>query len=89
MAFKKVYGYEILISEIDFVLLCATVRWKNRVIRVRKGDCGKNCTRAKMEMLGIMGKAKNMVFQPQYAQCFTATTSLPDIICNTKTHHQC
>jgi len=32
---------------------------------------------AKMEMLGIMRKAKNMVFQPQYAQCFTATTSLP------------
>jgi len=30
-----------------------------------------------MEMLGIMRKAKNMVFKPQYAQCFTATTSLP------------
>jgi len=26
---------------------------------------------------GIMRKAKNMVFQPQYAQRFTATTSLP------------
>jgi hypothetical protein len=32
---------------------------------------------AKMKMLGIMRKAKNMVFQPQYAQDFTATTSLP------------
>jgi hypothetical protein len=31
----------------------------------------------KMEVLGIMRKAKNVVFQPQYAQCFTATTSLP------------
>ena len=30
-----------------------------------------------MEMLGIMRKAKNMVFQPQYAQCFTATTTVP------------
>jgi hypothetical protein len=30
----------------------------------------------KMEVLGIMRKTKNMVFQPQYAQCFTAT-SLP------------
>jgi len=29
-----------------------------------------------MEMLGIMRKAKNMVFQPQYAQCYTVTTSL-------------
>jgi hypothetical protein len=29
-----------------------------------------------MEMLGIMRKAKNVVFQAQYAQCFTAT-SLP------------
>jgi len=29
-----------------------------------------------MDMLGIMRKAKNMVFQPQYAQCFTAKTSL-------------
>jgi hypothetical protein len=32
---------------------------------------------AKMEVLGIVRKAKNMVFQPQYAQCFTAITSLP------------
>jgi len=31
----------------------------------------------RFEMLGIMRKAKNMVFQPQYVQCFTATTSLP------------
>jgi hypothetical protein len=31
---------------------------------------------AQMEMLGIMREAKNMVFQPQYVQCFTATTSL-------------
>ena len=30
-----------------------------------------------MEMLGIMRKAKNMMFQPQYAQGFTATNSLP------------
>jgi hypothetical protein len=30
-----------------------------------------------MEMLGIKREAKNMVFQPQYAQCFTATASLP------------
>jgi hypothetical protein len=30
-----------------------------------------------MEMLGILREAKNMVFQPQYAQWFTATTSLP------------
>jgi hypothetical protein len=30
-----------------------------------------------MEMLEIMRRAKNMVFQPHYAQCFTATTSLP------------
>jgi len=29
-----------------------------------------------MDMLGIMRKAKNMVFQPQYAQCFTAKTFL-------------
>jgi hypothetical protein len=29
------------------------------------------------EMLGIMRKATNMVCQPQYVQCFTATTSLP------------
>jgi len=33
----------------------------------------------KMEMLGIMRKAENMVFQPQYAKGFTATTSLPQI----------
>jgi len=26
-----------------------------------------------------MRKAKNVVFQPQYAQCFTATTYLPQI----------
>jgi hypothetical protein len=32
---------------------------------------------AKMEVLDIMRKAKNMMFQPQYAQCFTAITSLP------------
>jgi len=30
-----------------------------------------------MEMLGIVREAKNMVLQPQYEQCFTATTSLP------------
>jgi len=30
-----------------------------------------------MEMLVIVRKAKNMVFQPQYVQCSTATTSLP------------
>jgi hypothetical protein len=30
-----------------------------------------------MDMVGVMRKAKNTVFQPQYAQCFTATTSLP------------
>jgi len=30
-----------------------------------------------MEMLAIMKKAKNKVFQPQYAHCFTSTTSLP------------
>jgi hypothetical protein len=30
-----------------------------------------------MEILGIMREAKSMVFQPQYAQCFTATVSLP------------
>jgi hypothetical protein len=30
-----------------------------------------------MEMLGIMRKAKNMMFHPQYAQCFTAKASLP------------
>ena len=30
-----------------------------------------------MEMLAITKKAKNMVFQPQYAQCFSAKTSLP------------
>jgi hypothetical protein len=29
-----------------------------------------------MEMLGIMRKTKNMLFQPQYAQCVTTTTSL-------------
>ena len=32
---------------------------------------------AKMEMLVIMRAAKSTVFQPQYAQCSTATTSLP------------
>ena len=32
---------------------------------------------AKTEMLGIMRNVKNMVFQPQYVQCFTAMTSLP------------
>ena len=30
-----------------------------------------------MEVLGIMREAKNMVFQQKYAQCFAATTSLP------------
>ena len=30
-----------------------------------------------MEMLVIVREAKNMAFQPQYAQCLTATTSLP------------
>jgi hypothetical protein len=29
------------------------------------------------EMPGIMRKVKNMVFQPHYVQCFTATTFLP------------
>jgi len=38
---------------------------------------GRSGGRAKMEMLGITKKAKNMVFQPQYAQCFSAKTSLP------------
>ena len=32
-----------------------------------------------MEMLGFMRKAKIMVFQPQYAQCFNAT-SLPQAL---------
>jgi hypothetical protein len=59
------------------VLLCTTVRRKNTVIRGWKRDCGDQCARAKIEMLGIMRKAKNMVFQPKYAHCFTATTSLP------------
>jgi hypothetical protein len=30
-----------------------------------------------MEMLGVTKKAKNMVFQQQYEQCFTAKTFLP------------
>ena len=34
--------------------------------------------RAKMQMLGIMREAKNMIFHPQYAQCFTATNYLPE-----------
>jgi hypothetical protein len=38
-----------------------------------------------MEMLGITRKAKYMVFQPQYAQCFTATTYLPQ---TNDYHHQ-
>jgi hypothetical protein len=33
--------------------------------------------RAKVKMLGIMRKAKIIIFQPQDAQCFTATTALP------------
>jgi len=32
-----------------------------------------------MEMMGIMRETKNMVFQPQCAQCFTAKTYLPQI----------
>ena len=30
-----------------------------------------------MEMLGIMRETKSVVFQPQYAQCLTAKTTLP------------
>jgi hypothetical protein len=30
-------------------------------------------------MQGIMRKIKNMVFQPHYARCFSAKTSLPQI----------
>jgi len=73
------------------VLLCTAVRWKNKAIRVWKRDCGEKCARAKMKMQGIMRTAKNVVFQPQYAQCFTATTTLPQtyIISNTKTYQQC
>jgi hypothetical protein len=33
--------------------------------------------RAKVKTLGIIRKAKNIVFQPQDAQYFTATTALP------------
>ena len=43
-------------------------------------------------VLGIMRKAKNMVLQPQYAQCFTATTFYHrrmSIISNPKTHQHC
>ena len=32
-----------------------------------------------MVILGIMREAKNMVFQPQYVQCLTVATSLPQI----------
>jgi hypothetical protein len=44
-----------------------------------------------MEMLGIVRKAKNMAFQPQFAQCFTVTTYLPQtcIISNPKTYLLC
>jgi hypothetical protein len=57
---------------------CSVRLFAERIVtRVWKSDCGEKCARAKMEMLGIMRKAKNMVFQPQYALCFTATTSLP------------
>jgi hypothetical protein len=27
-----------------------------------------------MEMLGVVREAKNVIFQPQYAQCFTAAS---------------
>jgi len=33
-----------------------------------------------MEMLGIVRKAKNIEFYPQYVQSFTATTSLPQTL---------
>jgi hypothetical protein len=45
-----------------------------------------------MEMLGNMRKAKNVAFQPQYAQCVTPERLLYHrhmvIISNTKTHQQ-
>jgi hypothetical protein len=43
---------------------------------------------AKMEMPGIMRKANNMVFQPQYAQWFTATTYLPQQTYDYNQQHQ-
>jgi hypothetical protein len=65
--------------ELKDVLFCRAVRWKNSVLSVWERDCGKKFARAKMEILGIKKKAKIMVFQPQYAQCFAAKTSLPQI----------
>jgi hypothetical protein len=79
MAFKEVYGCEILISEIErrpALYNCSLKEYGD------KGDFWEKCARAKIEMLGIMRKDKNMVFQPQYAQCFTAATYLPQTCYN-------
>ena len=73
------------------VLFCTAVRWKNRGIMVWNRECGDKRARAQMEMLAIMKKAKNKVFQPQYAHCFTSTTSLPQtmiVISSTTTWQQ-
>jgi len=53
---------------------CSLKEYRNKGLKERLWE---KCARAKMEMLGIMRKAKHMVFQPQYAQCFTAKTTLP------------
>jgi len=77
MAFEEVYDFEILISEIErhpVLYDCSLKEYSDKGLKERLWG---KCARAKMEMLGIMRKAKNMVFQSQYAQCFTAATSLP------------
>jgi hypothetical protein len=89
MAFKEVYDCEILSSEIvrrPALCDCSLKEYSDKGLKGRLwGEMG----RAKMEMRGIMRKAKSMVFQSPYAQCFTATTLYHRhmvIICGTKTH---
>jgi len=68
MAFKEVYDCEILITE--------TERRPAQYDRSLKEYSDKGL---KERLWGEVceGKAKNLVFRPQYAQCFTATTPLP------------
>jgi hypothetical protein len=90
-AFKDVYECEILISEIErrpVLYGCSLKEYSEKGLKER---LWKKCARAKTGMRDIMRKAKRMVLQTQYAQCFTATTSLPQTYDynNTKTHQRC
>jgi hypothetical protein len=77
MAFKEVYDSEILISETEIrpaLYGCSLKEYGDNGVKERLW--GEVCD-GKDGNVGYYEETKNTVFQPQYAQCFTATTSLP------------